>query len=316
MTETSTPNSNDTNSSGSPGQILREKREKLNLSAQEVAKRVHLDIKIIEAIEADDYAVISTATYVRGYLRSYAKAVGADGDKIIELYDADSPAPPPDILPEVKQPSQISSSDKPVKAFTYLITLGLVLLLLIWYQSNFIVEPKLEEQNPVKRPDRINNTDTTYKIVVHPEGWQTPVYDTPEEPFETSEKQPETPKITTPTTPSSDKQKEENEQQDADNENMGILPVYDATTSSKTTGPDSIVLNINKDSWIEIYDSNDNRLLMDLAKAGEHYEINGTAPFNVKLGFSEGVELKFNGKLFDQEPYSHNGVARFKLPPE
>jgi len=138
MTETST-NKINADLFDTAGQILRSEREKLDLSAQEIAKQIHLDVKIIESIENDSHEGMPTATYIRGYLRSYAKIVGADADKIIKLYNSDSPPPPPEILPEVKPPTQVSSSDKPVKAFTYLITLGLVLLLLIWYQSNFVV---------------------------------------------------------------------------------------------------------------------------------------------------------------------------------
>ena len=137
MTDESATNIDDITS---PGKLLRAHREKLELSAQEVAKRVHLDIKVIEAIEDDNYASIPSPIYVRGYLRSYAKVVGADAEHVIGIYNADTPSELPEILPEVKPPTQASSSDKPVKAFTYLISLGLVLLLLVWYQSNFVVE--------------------------------------------------------------------------------------------------------------------------------------------------------------------------------
>ena len=146
---------------------------------------------------------------------------------------------------------------------------------------------------------------------MHPDGWQTPVYPDSEEKetFETSEL------ILPNNTPEQQTDKLEL-QSDTGEETIGILPINDATTSSNSTGPDSIILNLKKDSWVEIYDATDKRIFMNLAKEGEHYKINGTAPFNVTLGFSEGVHLEFNGKPFDQTPYSNNGVARFKLPPE
>ena len=314
MTETSTSEINNTDSFDSPGELLRAKREEKKLSTEEIAKRVHLDVKIIEAIEGDDYSNMPTATYVRGYLRSYAKTVNADADKVIQLYNADSPPPPPDILPEVKPPTQVSSSDKPVKAVTYLVSLALVLLLLIWYQSNFVVETNESSQQAPARPDRINNTDTTYKIVIHPEGWQTPIYEEETE----SANEPDNSEIKNETMSQKDVTPPAETSEDNGEASLGILPINEMNevNTPVSTGPDSIVLTLTKDSWIEIYDKDNERLFMDLGKAGEHHIINGTAPFNITLGYAEGVNVQFNGKFFDTSPYTKNGIARFTLPPQ
>jgi cytoskeleton protein RodZ len=305
MTETS--NNNNTNTIHTPGQILRSQREKLDLSIQEIAKRIHLDIRIIESIENDSHEGMPTATYVRGYLRSYAKMVGADADKIITLYDSDSPPAPPEILPEVKPPTQVSSSDKPVKAFTYLITLGLVLLLLIWYQSNFVVDTSTNDEQVLnKTGTRINGVDITYKIINHPDSWQSPESNL-EEGFEIE-----------PTAPKSSNQIDALElQTDSGEQAIGIISIEgidnDSLTSATGHGPDTIDLKLTRDSWIEIYDANNKRLFHDLGLGGEQHSINGTAPFKVLLGFSNGVTVEFNGKPFDTEPFSNNGIARFTL---
>lgn len=298
---------NNENMTSSPGQLLRAQREKLELSMQDIAKRIHLDIKIVEAIESDNHENMPTAIYVRGYLRSYAKVVGANAEEIIRLYDADSPPPPPEILPEVKPPTQASSSDKPVKAFTYLISLGLVLLLLIWYQSNFVVETKSEDQQLTDSSDtnKINGVDTSFEVVVHPDGWQTPASAvTAEDTTDASE-----------TSPTEIQDEALQLQTDNGEGALGILPIDDTQIEpSEPLGPDSIILELTRDSWIEIVDANNEKLFHDLGIAGERHSISGTAPFRVLLGFSQGVTVKFNGKVFDQSPYSNNGIARFILP--
>ena len=287
-----------------PGLILRTQREKQGLSAQDIAKRTHLDIKIVESIEQDSDEGMPAATYVRGYLRSYAKIVGVDPDYIITLYNSDSPQPPPEILPEVKQPSQVSSSDKPVKAFTYLITLGLVLLLLIWYQSNFVVETStINEPANYNSQTRINGVDITYDIVNHPKSWQSPK---------------NIPEVKS-TSPASVKHDDTLElQSDNGEQTLGILPIEGinnkAPSSNTGSGPDTIDLEVKRDSWIEIIDANDKRLFHDLALGGAKYSIHGTAPFNVLFGFSPGITIKFNGKVFNHSRYSNNGIARFNLP--
>ncbi len=285
-----------------PGQLLRLQREKQGLSAQEIAKQIHLDIKIIEAIENDNSEVMPSAIYVRGYLRSYAKIVGADADKVIELYNADSPPAVPEILPEVKTHSQVSSNDKPVKAFTYLITLGLVLLLLIWYQSNFVVDNRVENKQ-INTDTSINGVDIRYEVINHPDSWQTPVSDTAEE---------TTSNISEPSEQTNTDGLQLYGEQTI---NTTPLNIEDDNLSSPVTGqgPDTIEMNVTADSWVEIRDALNNRIFHDLANAGEKHNLRGTAPFSVLLGFSKGVTVNFNGKLFDVESHSKNGVARFIL---
>ncbi len=306
MTETSSNNNPD--SYETPGLILRSQRERQGISSQEIANRIHLDIKIVESIEQDSNEGMPAATYVRGYLRSYAKIVGADADHIINLYNSDSPQPPPEILPEVKPPTQISSSDKPVKAFTYLVTLGLVLLLLIWYQSNYVVETtSINEPENYNTETRINGVDISYDIVHHSSStWQSPK---------------SVPAVEPKLEASSDTvdQGDGLELQSDDGEQtLGIISIegIDKKISGSAigTGPDKIELTLSRDSWIEIRDANDTKLLNDLALGGEHYSINGTAPFSVLFGFSPGVTIKFNGDLFNHSRYSSGGIARFKLP--
>lgn len=307
MTDISSSNNQDMFET--PGQLLRLHREKMGLSAQDVAKRVHLDIKIIESIEEDRSEDLPSSIYVRGYLRSYAKTVNADADKIIELYNNDTPPALPEILPEVKHPTQVSSNDKPVKAFTYLLTLGLVMLLLIWYQSNFVVDINTNnpESNSSNSKSTINGVDINYDIVVHDNSsWRSPEI-TVEEP-ETSNEIPE-------------KNKEQdllklqtfNEEQTIEISKIeNIVP--ESVDQTIGSGEDTIILELSSDSWIEIKDKDNNKVFFDLAVAGKTYTLKGNAPFNVLFGFSKGIKLTFNGKNIDFSSHSKNGVARFSLP--
>ena len=122
-----------------------------------------------------------------------------------------------------------------------------------------------------------------------------------------------------PATPKPDNHNDTLElQSDNGEQTLGILPIegIENKTSSFATGsgPDRIDLELKRDSWIEIKDANDQKLFHDLALGGEKYSIQGTAPFNLLFGFSPGVTMKFNGKIFNHSRYSNNGIARFKLP--
>lgn len=87
-------------SSETPGKILSAARESQSLSQADIAKQTRLSVQAINDIECDVYDRFGAATFVRGYLRSYARAVGVSEDKILTTWEASdatakliSPAP-------------------------------------------------------------------------------------------------------------------------------------------------------------------------------------------------------------------------------
>ena len=69
------------------GQLLKRAREKLSLSLKDIADAQHLRVFIIEAIEDGNYNQIDSELFLKGYVRAYAKQVGADADALIESLD-------------------------------------------------------------------------------------------------------------------------------------------------------------------------------------------------------------------------------------
>jgi cytoskeleton protein RodZ len=80
-----------------------------------------------------------------------------------------------------------------------------------------------------------------------------------------------------------------------------------------STGPDTLVLTVTADSWIEIFDTNSQRVYFDLGRRGDRLTLYGTAPFEILLGFAQGVSIEFNGDPIEQAPFTRSGVARFTL---
>jgi cytoskeleton protein RodZ len=69
------------------GQQLKRAREKLGLSVKDVADAQHLRFSIIQAIEDGNYDQIDSELFLKGYVRAYAKQVGADADALIQSLD-------------------------------------------------------------------------------------------------------------------------------------------------------------------------------------------------------------------------------------
>jgi cytoskeleton protein RodZ len=60
------------------GKMLRDARERLNLSVAEVASQIKFAPRQIEALEADDLQHFPEAAFLRGFVRSYAKILSLD----------------------------------------------------------------------------------------------------------------------------------------------------------------------------------------------------------------------------------------------
>lgn len=301
------------------GTILRTARDKKNLSVHEVASQLRLDPRIIEALEKDDYGSFPADTYIRGYLRNYAKLIGIDGDEIISIYESEAPEPP-EIIPDVKHSTQVSSSDKPVKAFTYLVTFILVLLLLIWWwQSNFVFNRGIR-----LTPALDNSTSTTQPENRQPGATVNPPLEIPatvpnndkEAAVEAPQPEPQLPAtVAAPASQDGTITDTTTAQADAETNQTAASanPAEPEDENLAMPGPDTLYFKLNADCWIEVYDRFDKKVYVNLARTGDEIYLNGFAPFQVKLGKAEGVVLEFNHKPFDTAPYTTRGIARFTL---
>ncbi|MFT5226740.1 MAG: cytoskeleton protein RodZ, partial [Polaribacter sp.] len=65
------------------------------------------------------------------------------------------------------------------------------------------------------------------------------------------------------------------------------------------TGIDLLNITVNADSWAEIKDANNHKLIYGLLNADLSIQIKGKAPFNVFLGNGHGVEISLNSRSID-----------------
>ena len=117
-----------------PGAHLRQAREAANISAGKIAASLLLDPKIIEALEADSFDRLPAPTFVRGYLRGYARLLGLPAGPILEMYDRHGFQPPP-LDSGVAETPQAHTSDTVVRLVTYAVGAVLVLLVGLWWHS-------------------------------------------------------------------------------------------------------------------------------------------------------------------------------------
>ena len=70
----------------SPGKLLSAARKKAGLSESDIADQLNLSITVIKELESDQNTTNIPDAFLRGYMRTYARAVGEDEEHIVALY--------------------------------------------------------------------------------------------------------------------------------------------------------------------------------------------------------------------------------------
>lgn len=70
------------------GSSLRDARERKRLTIADLEGVTKVRSKYLRALEDDDFATLPGPTYVKGFLRSYAEALGLDGQLYIDEYNS------------------------------------------------------------------------------------------------------------------------------------------------------------------------------------------------------------------------------------
>lgn len=93
------------------GRMLREKREHLGISLDELQTRTKIRKRYLIALEDGDWDLLPGDVYARGFVRSYAEVVGLDGKELLTSYIDDNPTPTEHTVDAPKNDSP--SEDKP-----------------------------------------------------------------------------------------------------------------------------------------------------------------------------------------------------------
>lgn len=98
------------------GEQLRRRRDQAGLTLSEVSARTRVPEWILTEVERDELTRVPGGVYIRGYITSFARVVGLDGDQLWAKYCADSQpvpettAPPPVTVPKVRRWTFVSAA--------------------------------------------------------------------------------------------------------------------------------------------------------------------------------------------------------------
>ncbi|MCP3678281.1 MAG: DUF4115 domain-containing protein [Deltaproteobacteria bacterium] len=71
-----------------PGDYLKREREIRETTLEDVSHEIKVSVKALKALEANDFDALPPYPFVKGFIRSYSKCIGIDGDDAVLRYDA------------------------------------------------------------------------------------------------------------------------------------------------------------------------------------------------------------------------------------
>ena len=69
------------------GECLKRKREGLSIPIKDIGEKLKIKTAYLENLEKNNYKELPPDVYVRGFIKSYARLVGLDSEKMISIYD-------------------------------------------------------------------------------------------------------------------------------------------------------------------------------------------------------------------------------------
>lgn len=154
-----------TETAAKPGEMLRELRQRLNLTEAEVAVQLNLSPHIIALIEADNFAKLPGHTFVRGYLRAYAKLLGISAEEIINAFNSIYPdtrerAPLPQRNYQHSVLKQKRQTERSVKFVGYAILAVMLILMILWWHNHSNSSSKQLPNVAIAQPTQTSTPET------------------------------------------------------------------------------------------------------------------------------------------------------------
>lgn len=298
----------DDSQAAGPGQLLRNAREQLGWTREQVASRIHLRLTLIAAIEADTYDKHTSHTFIRGYLRAYAKLVGIPEETILAAYDKLGLTPPDNIdMQSFSRRSRQQANDSRLKVMTWLVILVLIGLSVAWWWQSTARRSAGEE---ALAATEISSTESTPSAAVPSEvdvDVAAPVLPAASEAVSTAP-------VVSDAAAAVVAEPSAAVSTDASAAVATESPAQDE--AAEPAKAPQLKMSFTADCWLDVKDANGKTLFSGLKKANDELVLEGPEPLKFIIGAPMAVNLEYQGKSFDMSRYNNGRTARFSLPQE
>jgi len=269
-----------------------------------VAQALKVRPEIIEAIEKGDTGHIPPV-YLKGYMRSYAREAGIPPD-VIEGHLSRTTTNEPAVQSIFKEGVPRNSGDRWFKASSYVLA-SAVVIALVWQFTNEAV--RFSQGDPLVRTSQGQTGKSA------PESEKSGDIATGGN-F-TGESLPGKTHLRASIASMSGSQEQISSSRPRVAEDawaaIGNRDAAAKQPASMLQGTETLEIATSADSWVEIFDGDDEKIEMDLLRAGSRRSYTGAAPFRLLLGRASSVEVFHNGEKVNLAPYIRGNVARLTL---
>jgi cytoskeleton protein RodZ len=290
-----------------PGKRLKAAREAMEVSAREVADALNLPLRVITALESDDYERLPPSVFTRGYVRSYARLLELSPDEILALYPEVDIEPEPPLEPPPVGPLEESRAKQ--------LGLGIFLVVVLIAVVAWLVSGG---DDAPATPEAVSSTieqDAAQPGAAIPPREAEQAVRAPAEPADDSAAgstadavEVESPAEPAVAAPAADAAPVESDAASAD-----VFPAEPGVRRITEFGDERLTFHFEQDCWVEVKSRDGENLYSDLNRAGRTLELVGRAPFRILLGYAPGVALEFNGEPVALAPHTRNNVANLVL---
>ncbi|SES67178.1 RodZ domain-containing protein [Thalassotalea agarivorans] len=294
-----------------PGLLLKDAREAKGLTAKDIASKLNLRVALVEQIEAEQIDESLPPTYVRGFLRNYARLVGLLESDVIASYESTQVAA--EQSAEMLSFSRVTEKQKQhniVMWISYAVAAIVFGSSFVWWlqasnESSDVPVPAVvastTEQPAEANEQTVDSAPSNNEQETLATSMPTTAVVENSEPAVEIEQAPvaadtsSAPQESTPVVIQLPQQE-------------GVLPQDDPAILV------SAVFDFAGDCWVNIFDANGKRLAWGIKKGGYSMRINGAAPLSVTLGKPELVAIDLDGQEVDMSQFGEGNIAKFTLP--
>lgn len=301
-----------------PGARLRRAREEQGLTSEEVSRQLRLSLSYLKALENDDYGRLPEPTFVKGYLRNYARLVGLPAEELARRFQQEVDEQRSAEDERRRQALEQRPQRRDWRLPLLLVLLVALLVALGWWlwprpdaspvePGSALPESTLrEEQQAPESPKPADDPEPSWPGNPAPGASDDNLGPTPEE------------DIGGPATPveDGDAPRRPGERPGDEGESALAADAPAPPTSDAANGSaDRVTLSFSRVCWVRVEDATGAVLSQGQREAGDRLDLQGEAPFRLTVGDAAAVaSVRLNGEAVSLPSQRSGDVVRVTLP--
>ncbi|WP_024303680.1 RodZ domain-containing protein [Pseudogulbenkiania sp. MAI-1] len=275
---------------GGVGATLKAAREAAGLSLGEVADRLKLSLKQLEAIESDRFEALPGPAFVRGFVRNYARFLGVDAVPLLARLEERFPSAVKEVANLAKEPAASPLANGGEKTSTARGKWAMLLALAV-----VVVAAAFLFASPSSQPAQEGATQDLAPMMTEQSVAPAPAEAVPAKDASAPTASPTALAPAPAAAPAE------------------AVPASAPAAAPLSSGDGKVKLAARQDAWVSVVDSHGKKLVFETLKAGAAKEVAGQPPFKLTVGNASQVEVSFNGQPVEMAGKIRGTTARLEL---